>query len=211
MKTYDCFDWENYTQSHYEKEMLMLIQQHNLDLIIKNFLNNENEIEFRDNLHPNWKELYHRVNKLDVKSVYECGCGCAHHLINIFKIKNNIEIGGCDYSQNQINLGKKYFDLDKYEFSKKLKVIDLTKELESVDETYEFVFTQAVVMHLSHDRAIKFLSNMGKLSNKYIFLIENTTYHNFDEMISQVLPEFERIEVDKKYIDSSILLKLKSR
>lgn len=211
MKTYDCFDWENYTQSHYEREMLMLIQQNNLDLIINNFLHKENEIEFKDNLHPNWIELYHQVHKLDVKSVYECGCGCAHHLINIFKINNNIEIGGCDYSQTQINLGEKYFELDKFEFAKNLKVIDLTKELESVDKTYEFVFTQAVVMHLSHDRAQKFLSNMGKLSNKYIFLIENTNYHNFDEMIPQVLPEFERVELDKKYIDSSILLKLKSR
>jgi hypothetical protein len=69
--------------------------------------------------------------------------------------------------------------LENYEFEKNLKVIDLTKELEYIDKTYEFVFTQAVVMHLSYDRAKKFLFNMKKLSNKYIFLIENQNNHNF--------------------------------
>lgn len=210
MKTQDCFNWENYTESHYEQEMSMLTEQYNLNFIINEFSIENDEIKFIDNLHPNWAELYHQVHKFKVKSVYECGCGNTHHLINIFKIDDTIEIGGCDYSQSQIDLGKKYFNLENFNFEKNLKVVDLTKELESVDKTYEFVFTHAVVMHLAHDRAKKFLSNMAKLTNKYIFLIENQNNHNFNELISEVLPEFERVELDKKYIDYAILLKLKN-
>jgi hypothetical protein len=209
MKTNDCFDWEYYTESYYEREMSMLTDQYNLSFIINDFTIDNGEIKFNDKLHANWMELYHQVHKFKVKSVYECGCGNAHHLININKINNTIEIGGCDYSQKQIDLGKKYFDLDNFKFQKNLKVIDLTKEIESVDKTYEFVFTQAVVMHLAHDRAKKFLSNMKKLSSKYIFLIENQDNHNYNELISEILPEFERVELDKKYIDYAILLKRK--
>jgi hypothetical protein len=209
MKTQDCFNWEHYTESFYEKEMSMLTDHYNLSFLINNLSKKDNEIIFDDNLHNNWKELYHQVDKLKVKSVYECGCGNTHHLINISKIDNTIDIGGCDYSQKQIDLGKKYFNLENYEFEKNLKVIDLTKELEYIDKTYEFVFTQAVVMHLSYDRAKKFLFNMKKLSNKYIFLIENQNNHNFDELINNVFPEFDRVELDKKYIDYAILLKRK--
>ena len=71
-------------------------------------------IYFEDNLHENWKELYYHVFKLKVNSVFECGCGNAHHLINISKILPQAEIGGCDYKQSQIDLGYKYYNLDKY-------------------------------------------------------------------------------------------------
>jgi len=209
VKTQDCFNWDSYTESYYENEMSMLSEKYNLDLIIDNFDIENNEIVFKNNLHNNWMELYHQIHKLKVSSVYECGCGCAHHLINIYKIDNNIDIGGCDYSQNQIDLGKKYFNLDSYPFKEKLKVIDLTNDLYEIDKTYEFVFTQAVVMHLSYDRAKKFLSNIKKITNKYIFLIENINYHDFNQLISEVLPEFEKVDLDKKYVDYAILLKRK--
>ena len=190
--------------------MSILTEKYKLDLIIDNFDLENEEIVFKNNLHNNWMELYHQIHKLKVNSVYECGCGCAHHLINIYKIDNTIDIGGCDFSQNQIDLGKKYFNLDSYPFKENLKVIDLTNDLYEIDKTYEFVFTQAVVMHLSYDRAKKFLSNIKKITNKYIFLIENQRNHDFNQLLSESLPEFEKIELDKKYIDYAILLKRKS-
>ena len=99
--------------------------------------------------------------------------------------------------------------MNSYPFKEKLKVIDLTNDLHEIDKTYEFVFTQAVVMHLSYDRAKKFLSNIKKLTSKYIFLIENPANHDYNQLISEVLPEFEKIDLDKKYIDYAILLKRK--
>ena len=209
MKTQDCFNWDSYTKSHYESEMSMLTKEYNLDFIIDNFVLENEEIIFKNNLHNNWMELYHQIHKLKVSSVYECGCGNAHHLINIHKIDNTIDIGGCDYSQTQIDLGEKYFNLNSYPFKEKLKVIDLTNDLHEIDKTYEFVFTQAVVMHLSYDRAKKFLSNIKKLTSKYIFLIENPANHDYNQLISEVLPEFEKFDLDKKYIDYAILLKRK--
>ena len=209
MKTKDDFNWDTYTQKHYEVEMVNILQkQNNHNMIISEFSEVNGEIEFHDNLHNNWKEIYHQVYKLGVDSVFECGCGCAHHLINISKIRPNVEIAGCDYSQSQIDLGYKYYELDKYDFSKRIIVKDMVDGDFDSTEKYEFVYTQAVTMHLSLDKAKKFLYNMKKLSSKYVFLIENIREHDYESLVNEIFPEFERV-VDGKFVDYGILLKRK--
>jgi len=209
MKTKDDFNWETYTQKHYEVEMINILQkQYNHDMIINDFDEVDGIIEFKDNLHDNWKEIYHQVHKLGVNSVFECGCGCVHHLINISKINPNIEINGCDYSKSQIDLGYKYYELDKYDFAKRIIVKDMVDgDFESMG-TYEFVYTQAVTIHLSLDKAKKFLYNMKKLSSKYIFLIENIREHDYESLVTEIFPEFDRIK-DGRFVDYGILLKRK--
>jgi hypothetical protein len=211
MKIKDDFNWENYTNDYYLKELNNEFIEKSIDLIVKNIEYDINgEIIFKDNLHQNWKELYHIIQKLKVNSIFECGFGCAHHLINNQIINPNLYVDGCDYSQNQLNLGFKLFNLKDYEFSNRLKILDMvdgTIEKDMINK-YEFVYTQAVTMHLSYDRANKFLKNMKKLSNKYIFLIENLNSHNYDNLINDVFDDFEKIE-EHKYLNNGILLKLK--
>lgn len=211
MKLKDDFVWENYT-TMYEREMDTIFIKNDVDLIITDPKFKDGDIDFVDNLHVNWKELYHVIHKLNVKSIFECGCGCTHHLINSKIINPSIIVNGCDYSQSQIDLGFDRFGLNDYDFAKRLKVVDMT-DVESVLSSslgqHEFVYTQAVTMHLSYDRAKKFLSNMKTLSSKYIYLIENITMHDYDALISEVLPEFERVDIVGKYVDYGILLKRK--
>ena len=210
MKIKDDFKWDTYTKDHYEGEMVYGLQiKDNHDMIANKFSEVDGEIVFYDNLHNNWKEIYHLVHKLGVKSVFECGCGCAHHLININKITPHVEINGCDYAQSQIDLGYKYFELAKYDFAKRITVMDMvdSEDFELLG-THEFVYTQAVTMHLSLDRAKKFLYNMKKLTSKYIFLIENITQHDYETLIPEIFPEFERVR-DSKFVDYGILLKRK--
>ena len=205
MKTRDDFDWDTYT-TEYERQIVDEVQgEHNLDLIIKKFTTDSKNIYFEDNLHENWKELYYHIFKLKVNSVFECGCGCAHHLINISKIAPQAEIAGCDYSQSQIDLGYKYCHLGEYEFSKNVYVQDLIENI-SVAKKYDFVYTQAVMMHLSDDRVKLFLSNMGKLSNQYIFFIENFTQHTFYKLVNEVLPDFELINNKSKFLQKDFML-----
>lgn len=209
MKTEDDFNWDSYTKDFYGVEMVREFVEKNIDLIVTNFIKNGDDVEFNNNLHVNWKELYYIINKLKVKSIFECGCGCGHHLINNKIVNPNLIVNGCDYSQSQIDLGIKEFNLSTYDFAENLKVFDMTSET-GIDTfgKHEFVYTQAVTMHLSYDRAKKFLYNMKKLTSKYVFLIENTTVHDYDKLISEVFPEFEVIQ-GGKYIDYGILLKLK--
>jgi hypothetical protein len=73
------------------------------------------------------------------------------------------------------------------------------------------VYTQAVSMHLSHDRVKKFLVNMGKLSSKYLLMIENVKCHDYLELFKELLPDFEVVKSfgEGIYTPNSVLLKRK--
>jgi hypothetical protein len=60
-------------------------------------------------------------------------------------------------------------------------------------------------MHLAYDKAKEFLKNMRLISNKHVFLVENITSHNYDSMVVDVFPDYQRTNTTK-YINYGILL-----
>eukprot|EP01047_Picozoa_sp_COSAG01_P135816 COSAG01_NODE_66129_length_271_cov_0.604651_1_plen_75_part_01 len=69
-KISDDFVWDTYTKDHYEREMVDVIQKRdNQVMVVDKFSEVNGEIVFHDNLHNNWKEVYHLVHKLGIKSV----------------------------------------------------------------------------------------------------------------------------------------------
>jgi len=212
-KNKDDYAWDTYTQI-YEKQMNDPSRPRSISkggMLVTSFEEKDGELVFHDNLHNNWKEIYHQIHRLKIKSVFECGCGASLHLRNIKEIHPNVIVNGCDYSSSQINLGFKYYNIGDYEFSKRLVVKDLTNKygLDNLGK-HEFVYTQAVTMHLAYDKALKFLSNMKELSTKYILLTENPQHHDYNDLIAKALPEYERIIGENKYNMNAILLKRKS-
>ena len=203
MKLKDDFDWAEYP-THYERIMHRDFFNQGIDYIVDDFRVVNGNLVIWNNIHDNWREIYRLIWDLDVRSAYECGCGPAFNLINIHKMMPYVGVNGGDISKDQIDLGYKYFHLDDYYFCDTLKVVDFSKPVRSIGK-YGFVFTNAVVMHLSHNGALTFLKNMGDMSNKYIFLVENTTCHDFDSLIKEALPDFKKIE-NRKHIDYGILL-----
>jgi trans-aconitate methyltransferase len=217
MKQHDDYNWSTYTEKSYESQVFDEIQARDgVELLITEYSRDENNhIQFTNNLHPNWKELYHLVDALNVNSVYEVGCGSGQHLINLHFINPNLRLAGGDYAQSQIDVGVRRLGLDRYDFAKDLQVIDMTEPINDFVQQYELVYTQAVVMHLSYARAKKMLMNMCKMSSKYILMIENTQQHNFPMLIEEAALEFEiinivedrkNIVINKKYITNTILL-----
>lgn len=207
-KLHDCFNWDTYSQTAYIPELLHVVSKQN-DMLVENSLVDNGEVVFNDNLHDNWKEIYHQVIKLKAKSVLEVGCGCTHHLINLYKLDPTLELHGIDYSKTQIDIGYKLFNLQDYPFKDNLKVQDFTKDIEEATPKYDLVFTQAVTMHLAHERAIKFIRNMGKLAKSHIVMVENITHHDYDKIFKEALPEFERV-YDHKYLPTIFILKRKN-
>lgn len=207
-KLYDCFNWDNYTRSDYFSQIVDTVMKENTMIISEPIIENGEPI-FKDNLHTNWKEIYHQVIKSKAASVLEVGCGCAHHLINLHKLNPNLELHGIDYSQEQIDVGYKLFSLQDYAFKKNIKVQDFTKDIGDVQPQYDVVYTQAVTMHLAHERAIRFIKNMGKLAKSKIVMVENITHHDYDQLFKEALPEFERV-YDYKYLPTVFILNRKS-
>ena len=206
VKNKDDFNWNTYTEKSYEKTLNMFLNNgdnngHGKNMILKNFSIENNKLCFEDNLHPNWKEIYNQFYNSKANSVFEIGCGCGHHLINIYNINKHTNINGCDYSQSQLDLGKNYFNMDKLHFFNKLFVQDFSIPNLNYDNKYEFVFTHTVTMHLSYNNAKNMLINMGNLSSNYIFLLENWNDHNYDKLLKEALPNFNIIHAPSNNYD----------
>jgi SAM-dependent methyltransferase len=202
----DEFDWYTYTRDYYEKQMTTSPFRH----ILKNFSIIDGELSFHGNVCPNHAEIYNQVYSLGVKSVYECGFGGGQHLMNIYEIMRergvDIEIGGCDISEEMIDMGMRLFNLDKYGFLGNLQIKDFSIPL-LPDEVvkYDFVYAHAVTMHLSLANCRRFLENMKLISNKYVFLVENFAAHDYDGIIKEVFPNYTKT-ITYKYIPYGVLL-----
>jgi len=205
MKKNDDFNWDTYTENTYLPQINDSLQSKEYEYFIsENGLNySDNGIEFKDNLHPNCKELYHIIDKLQPKSILECGCGGCFTLRNLEEVIPNAEIFGIDLSKKQLDLTSSFVQLSK-KLSKNISVMDITKEMP--DRKFDFVFTNAVIMHLNTDSAIKALNNIKNTSDKYVFLVENDKSHEgWYEMVRNIFIEWDML-CSGRFIQGAILL-----
>lgn len=207
IKESDDFNWRYYSRSYYG-ELQALVKDGN-ELVIKDFSVENNELVFHDKLHNNWKEIYHQVYKLKPSTVIECGCGCGHHLINIRKTNPNILISGFDYLNSQLDIGYTKLGLKNYNFFNNLSVCNFCiPNIYKEFQPHEFVYAQAVIMHLSNKNAVDFLLNMKSIATKYIMLIDAMD-DDYRTMVADIfpIPQYRRLN-NLKYItqDSCILL-----
>jgi trans-aconitate methyltransferase len=82
------------------------------------------------------------------------------------------EIYGVDISQHQLDIAIKTFP----ELSGFLEVGDVTEPLV---RSSDFVYANAVTMHLGSKRVNRALTNMIDAANKAVFLIENWSGHDY--------------------------------
>ncbi len=202
-KTQDEYVWSNYAQE-YSEQLKGMIANDNIDFFARveggKMLN-------AHRLHPNWMELYDAVTELNPQSVFECGFGGGYHLKNIRSLMPDVEIGGCDLLPEQLEKAKEFSQLPS-DIISNLFIADFTKynAHENSKHSFEFVYSMAVVMHLSTENARSFLRNMGELSSKYIFMVEGVRNHeNWYDFVRETLPEFEFV-MRTKYVDNGILL-----
>ena len=196
--------WNTYSNVH-QQELIDLSV--NFDLIINSFHIENDELIINDRLHDNWREIYYQVWKLNVNSVFEVGCGSGQHLINLRRMNDKIILTGCDISFNQLLIGCRFFDLHKYDFASNLSVENFAalNPDSLLMMPCEFVFSQAVVMHLSTINAAIFLNNLKLKSSKYILLLDSKANHsNYKELIDFSFPKTEYVRHEPKYSDGLI-------
>lgn len=207
MKEKDEYIWQNYTPEYRAQlEEIKRDDKHVFFITDFNVNFNDNDLLFKDNLHPNWKQLYHTAFKLNPSSIFECGCGAGYHLKNLLTILPAAKIKGCDLLESQLDFAKEFSGLN----DENLERLNLTLPTLS-GRQYEFVFSQAVVMHLSTENAIAFLTSMKALSKKYVFLVEGIKNHeNWNDLVKSVFGNEWEFSLTDKYIDYGILLTRKS-
>lgn len=192
-KQSDEYHWSVYTKE-YKAQLEEISDKDNMDFFVHDKANWE-----LMNLHPNWKELYQCILSLRVGTAFECGCGGGYHMHNIKTISPNTHVYGCDLLDTQLDLALEWAGVAN------AFQMDMTKDI-THNGRYEFVYSHAVIMHLSTENAIRFMKNMDKLSKKYIFMIEGEANHeNWYELVKETLPEY-RFSQPNKFINNSILL-----
>ncbi|KKN70802.1 hypothetical protein LCGC14_0426940 [marine sediment metagenome] len=204
--TQDEYNWKVYTQEYSAQvgEMEQTAGRNGSDFLVKNSKVTDSGIKFQDNLHGNWEGIYSEIHKLKPQTVFECGCGGMYHLKNIKTLFPNIGVSGCDLLQTQIDFGTERFNVGQ----------DLLKNVTARDFTlpnatdslglYEFVYSHAVMMHLSQEKGLKFLRNMLKISTKYVYFIEGDQHDYMDLLVS--LGEVKNWNVTRPRAHNSWLL-----
>jgi len=212
--TQDEYHWPAYTKEYAEQVKHIENAPHlRRSFVVKQSKLTDNGFEFKDNFHPNWMQIYNSIYQCDPrpKTVFECGCGGLYHLYNIKTFFPDIEVAGCDLLQSQIDFGASKFNISP-SILNNVKVVDFASDnAHKKLDKYDFVFSHAVMMHLSKNKAIKFLNNMINISNKYIFFIEGDQ-HNYVELLKQ-LNVFDKYEItnpaDFKGSGKATLLRLR--
>jgi trans-aconitate methyltransferase len=160
-----------------------------------------------------WNELFYQIGTLRPKSVFECGCGPGHNLVNVLRILPDARIMGCDISETQIHGTGKFYNIPPH-ITERLKALDFAQvdAWKHINSTFDFIYTHAVIMHLEESRAREFIKNMILLSNKYVLMLENTTpphYLDYTDAVKQTCADLKipfKLERTSKYAVEGTLL-----
>jgi len=193
---FDEYDWNTYTEEYRAQAKLVANSDHQgSEALVKNSYTTKNGIIYKDNLHGNWKNIYSSIHKLKPSSVFECGCGGMHHLHNIKTLMPNINVFGCDLLKSQLDWGKNFWRISD-NIVKNVKVLDFSnKDVTKNLFKYDFVFSQAVIMHISHKKALQFVKNMTQIAKKNICIVEGDQ-HDYIELM-ELVGELDNFSVER--------------
>jgi len=188
--------WETYSRDFYSREIADALGRGQVFAAVNSKVLEDGTIKWNDPVHFHIKWLCEHIGRVRPTSVFECGCGGGQNLHNIGLLFPGIELGGADLVENQIRASAALVGTPQG-IVDLLQVADLSapgawREL----GRWEYVFTNAVLMHLAYDRAREFLTNMAHLSSKWIRITEDLGQHDFPALFreSGVFDEFEIVE-----------------
>lgn len=107
--------------------------------------------------------IANEIKVLGPKTVLEVGCGYGATLKPLTKALQVDLLIGRDFSNTQLRKAREYLSDE----TVRLVQADATKGLPFPDNSFDFVFTSEVIMHLPSPQAIKALEEIIRVSGKY--------------------------------------------
>jgi hypothetical protein len=184
----DDYDWERYPHEYaaelkqIEKEFTRLLKE---DQYAFDGVHLRSQAPGKP-LHPNHRLLYETILQLGPDSVLEGGCGGGDHLVNLSMLLPRAEVFGLDRSAGQLALLRNSAP----RLLGRTRVFDMTMPFSDHLPQVELTFTQAVLMHIHTGNGhLVALSNLFRMSSRYLILMENWTRHAFLEDICRLHDE----------------------
>ncbi|MFH1799447.1 MAG: class I SAM-dependent methyltransferase [Candidatus Omnitrophota bacterium] len=107
------------------------------------------------------------IKQISFSSLLEIGCGYSKQLKSLYS--PGISFFGCDFSRPQLLKGKEYFP------DMAARVAEADAEfLPFKDKSFDVVMSSAVILHNKHPKARKIISEMIRVSKKYLVHNEDT-------------------------------------
>lgn len=182
-KLVDDFEWHEYTSRYYGAEMKAAEERGETFLIKDSYLQ-DGEIVFQDNVHSHIMRLLSHINIVRPKSVVEFGCGGGHNIYNVSKLFPEIGVHGFDLLESQIKQMSEHLGIQDW-VRPRTTACDLSVPFEALPATADYVYTNAVLMHLAYDKALAVIKNMSLLAQKYIRITEDLGQHDFMKLFDE--------------------------
>lgn len=181
----DDFNWNTYTRDKYGPQQQVLEREWTLQFGDDiRFDAEQGKLDTGSHrVHPNMVALYEVVGKLSPQTVYEIGCGGGDHMHNLMQLYPNMQVHGGDRSKEQLAfLRDRNPEVADFTIQQ-----DITMPFSDRWGKSDLVYSQAVIMHIktavSHKVA---LSNMFRMANDYVVLMENYGCHPFVDDILEL-------------------------
>ena len=127
-------------------------------------------------------------------------------MTHIKKLMPGVQVHGVDLLQSQIDWGEKFWGIPSY-VRENVKALNLAQEgAHKQVGKYDFVYSQAVIMHLSHANALKFMKNMVEMTKKHIYICEGPQ-HDYVELM-EMIGELESFEMEKISFNSFLFTRV---
>lgn len=196
MRKNDNRNWKVYPREYAKQIIEDIIPNHDMFITSTDIDEDTGKLIFYNNLHANWMDLYSIIFNIYPKTVFEVGCGSGQHLCNVQTILPNAIVYGCDINSEQMDFGKNVLKIDS-DLYKNVQTLDFSLPTvpQSLGKTYDVVYSQSVLMHLSHDKTYSCLRNMLKISNKYVIFVENPADHDYNTILA-LLRDTEGYNID---------------
>jgi SAM-dependent methyltransferase len=182
----DDYDWRSYREE-YASELRRIAKSHSQQLRPGQYEYVNGSLEERVGeaapLHPNHRLLYETILQLGPGSVLEAGCGGGDHLHNLSLLAPDIELWGLDRSPEQLAfLGERTPHL-----RARSSIFDLSLPFSQNLPSVDLCFTQAVLMHIHTGNGhLVGLSNLFRMSQRQVVLMENWSRHQFLEDVQRL-------------------------
>ena len=192
----DDYDWTQYTEDSYKHEMASAHHVRRLADVEWSVFGGRIKTPGDRPLHPMHRIIYETALELRPNSAFEAGCGGGDHLANLKLLMPELQIDGGDVSKEQLAFARQR---NFSNISVSLRQLDLTKAGAADGIKAEFVYTNAVLMHIhGGDRPLEFVRNLWNISTRYLLFVENWSRHNYLKLFADAIGDKPPYKVERE-------------
>lgn len=123
---------------------------------------------FQGPVSPEYHLAIKLLGQIEGKKILNPGCGAGEE--TIFLASRGASVCAADISEGMLNIVKKLSEKFKFQNQISLHKVDVEKKLDFPDQSFDFIFGNSILHHVSINKAILQLSRVLKKGGKAVFI-----------------------------------------